>query len=108
MINLIPMPLSITESLEVYSMEKKNASAFVSKELEGIYDMLPLILGCEFRKAKDEADICFIYDDAEEILDDDAYVIGMGPRRTTYLEEKMLDRIAVTIARNNQNAAPQY
>lgn len=44
----------------------------------------------------------------EEILDDDAYVIGMGPRRTTYLEEKMLDRIAVTIARNNQNAAPQY
>ena len=44
----------------------------------------------------------------DEILDSDAYVIGMGPRRTSYLEEKMLDRIAVTIARNNQSSTAQY
>lgn len=30
---------------------------------------------------------------AEELLDGDAYVIGVGPRRVNYLEEKMLDRI---------------
>lgn len=66
MINLIPMPLSVTESFEVYSMEKKNATVFLSTELEGIYEILPLILNCEFKKAKDTADIRFIYDDAEE------------------------------------------
>ena len=40
MINLIPMPLSVTESFEVYGFEKKNATAFISKELEEIYDIL--------------------------------------------------------------------
>ncbi len=42
---------------------------------------------------------------AEELLDGDAYVIGVGPRRVNYLEEKMLDRIARTVASNNQNQA---
>ena len=66
MINLIPMPLSITESFEVYSLEKKNATVFISKDLEGIYEILPVILNCEFRKGKETADISFIYDSAEE------------------------------------------
>ncbi len=34
-------------------------------------------------------------------LDSEEYVIGIGPRRVKYLEEKMLERIAVSIARNN-------
>ena len=42
---------------------------------------------------------------AEELLDGDAYVIGVGPRRVNYLEEKMLDRIARAVASNNQNQA---
>lgn len=42
----------------------------------------------------------------DETLESDAYVIGMGPRRTAYLEEKMLERIAKTIANNNANSAP--
>ena len=66
MINLIPMPLSITESFEVYGFEKKNATVFISKELEEIYDILPVMLDCEFGKAKENADISFIYDSAEE------------------------------------------
>lgn len=38
---------------------------------------------------------------SQEILDSAEYEIGMGPRRTTYLEDKMLDRIAKTIARQS-------
>lgn len=41
----------------------------------------------------------------EELLDGDAYVIGVGPKRVGYLEDKMLDRIARTIASNQQNQA---
>ncbi len=45
----------------------------------------------------------------EGVLDDDAYVAGIGPRRAAYLEEKMLKKIAKTIANNNQqNATAQY
>ncbi len=44
----------------------------------------------------------------EELLDGDTYVIGVGPKRVTYLEDKMLSRIAKTIARNNQSATAQY
>ncbi|MBQ8783654.1 MAG: peptidyl-prolyl cis-trans isomerase [Clostridia bacterium] len=42
---------------------------------------------------------------AEDLLEGDTYVVGVGPRRTNYLEEKMLKRIAKTIASNNQNTA---
>ena len=41
----------------------------------------------------------------EDLLDGDAYVIGVGPKRVGYLEDKMLDRIARTIASNQQNQA---
>lgn len=41
----------------------------------------------------------------EDLLDGDAYVIGVGPKRVGYLEDKMLDRIAKTIANNNRNQA---
>lgn len=41
----------------------------------------------------------------EDLLDGDTYVIGVGPKRVGYLEDKMLDRIAKTIANNNRNQA---
>ena len=41
----------------------------------------------------------------EDLLDGDTYVIGVGPKRVGYLEDKMLDRIARTIASNQQNQA---
>ncbi|MBQ8228761.1 MAG: peptidylprolyl isomerase [Clostridia bacterium] len=41
----------------------------------------------------------------EDLLAGDSYVIGVGPKRVDYLEEKMLKRIAKTIANNNQNTA---
>ncbi len=44
----------------------------------------------------------------EELLDGDAYVIGVGPKRVGYLEDKMLDRIARTIANNNQQNQASY
>jgi parvulin-like peptidyl-prolyl isomerase len=41
----------------------------------------------------------------EDLLAGDTYVAGIGPKRANYLEEKMLDRIARTIASNQQNQA---
>lgn len=66
MINLIPMAQRITESFEVYSFEKKNATAFFSVELQEISEMLPVVLNCEFKRVKENANISFIYDSAEE------------------------------------------
>ena len=42
---------------------------------------------------------------AETLLDGDAYAISVGERRVNYLENKILDRIARTIASNQQNQA---
>ncbi len=42
---------------------------------------------------------------AEELLNSETYTIGVGPRRVKYLEDKMLDRIAVTIARNSSSSS---
>ena len=39
----------------------------------------------------------------EDLLAGDTYVAGIGPKRVNYLEEKMLDRIARTIASNNSS-----
>lgn len=44
----------------------------------------------------------------QELLESDTYVIGIGPRRSNYLEEKMLDRIAKTIASNNASSTTAY
>lgn len=44
----------------------------------------------------------------EDLLDGDAYVIGVGPKRVGYLEDKMLERIAKTIASNQQSSSMSY
>ncbi len=44
---------------------------------------------------------------SEELLDGDAYVPGIGPRRVAYLEDKMLKKIAKMVAQNNSQQA-QY
>lgn len=66
MINLIPMPERITEIPGIYSFSKANATVFLSTELEGVYELLCEIMGCEFRRVKENADISFIFDKDEE------------------------------------------
>ncbi len=41
----------------------------------------------------------------KEVLEGDAYIVGVGPRRIAYLEEKILKKISKTIANSNASSA---
>lgn len=45
---------------------------------------------------------------SDSLLESEEYVIGIGPRRVQYLEDKMLEKIARTIASNNASSTTTY
>ena len=42
---------------------------------------------------------------SDEILESDKYVIGVGPKRVNYIEDKLLKKYKKTIARSNASSS---
>ncbi len=62
MINLIPMPKNVVESNEIYTFEKKNATASISPELSELKKMLNVSLNCTFKIEESKPCVSIIYD----------------------------------------------